>query len=300
VSSSSAEDQFLYRENGEDFVRIPISCLLKLSLAELVGSQNRIPALIRNTAIGLMPRFLNDNTSPETYSFHVVRPFAAKSIGNGLARETAKRFLLSQLLVMYGNRHFDLLGHGQKAMVYFAPHPPVRQRDLKESISDSFYRELFMSPCLSGWNRGEEKHAYMNLCHQVLSRSQLNAVSKLREAGIIANNLVVLPNTSNISLANNGTHVSLGSRRLTEARRQENPAFGAAEEKLVGDLTIKIFEHCHSHRGCRRYCESDARTPFCQPAHKLRLRSGLLPLVGNGKRHTVGQSHSQLGDSHGA
>lgn len=100
-----------------------------------------------------------------------------------------------------------------------------------------------MSPCLSGWDDGESKHAYMNLCHQVLTRSQLNAVSKLREAGIIVNNLVVLPNLSNTSLANNGTHVSLGSRMLSDAMRSGDTDFGAREEKLIGDLTIKIVEH---------------------------------------------------------
>ena len=50
-----------------------------------------------------------------------------------------------------------------------------------------------MSPCLSGWSNGEAKYQYMHLCHQVLSRSQLNAVAKLREAGIITNDLIVLP-----------------------------------------------------------------------------------------------------------
>ena len=109
---------------------------------------------------------------------------------------------------MYANRRLGLLDGGQRAMIYFAPHPPVRQKQLNDCISDAFYRELFMSPCLSGWDDGEAKHAYMSLCHQVLSRSQLNAVAKLREAGIVVNNLVVLPNLSNISLANNGSHVS--------------------------------------------------------------------------------------------
>ncbi|MBK7599411.1 MAG: hypothetical protein IPJ07_13170 [Acidobacteria bacterium] len=151
--------------------------------------------------------------------------------------------MLSQLLVMYANRRLGLGESGQQAMVYFAPHPPVRQKQLNDCISDAFYRDLFMSPCLSGWDNGEAKHDYMKLCHQVLSRSQLNAVAKLREAGIIANNLVVLPELSNISLANNGTHVSLGSRKLTEAMRAGHPGFGCAEEKLIGDLTIKIVEH---------------------------------------------------------
>jgi hypothetical protein len=57
-----------------------------------------------------------------------------------------------------------------------------------------------MNPCLSGWERGEDKYRYMHLCHRVLSRSQFNAVLKLREAGINTSNLVSLPNLSNISL----------------------------------------------------------------------------------------------------
>ncbi|MDY0190883.1 MAG: hypothetical protein RBR22_09140 [Desulfuromonas sp.] len=100
-----------------------------------------------------------------------------------------------------------------------------------------------MSPCLSGWDRGEDKHQYMHLCHQVLSRSQLNAVAKLREAGIINTNLVVLPNMSNISLANNGAHISLGSNILSTYRQQDSTLFGAREEKYCGDLSIKMQEH---------------------------------------------------------
>src|SRR5262249_41561223 len=110
-------------------------------------------------------------------------------------------------------------------------------------ISDAYYRELFMSPCLSGWDRGEDKRDYMSLCHQVLSRSHLNAVAKLREAGIITRNLVVLPNTSNISLANNGIHISLGSRRLAERLQDPASGFTRQHEKCLGDLAIKIIEH---------------------------------------------------------
>lgn len=235
--------RFITREEGETIIRIPVSYLLKLALAEVLGSQPDLPQAISSTGVRVMSHFLNDNTSPETFSFQITLLEPEKGLGLSLAREKAKRFLLSQLLVMYANRRLGLQASGQRAMIYFAPHPPVRQKQLNDSISDAFYRELFMSPCLSGWDDGESKHAYMNLCHQALSRSQLNAVAKLREAGIIANNLVVLPSVSNISLANNGSHISLGSRKLTEAMRYGAPAFGAAEEKLIGDLAIKIIEH---------------------------------------------------------
>lgn len=228
--------------DGEKLLRLPISYLLKLSLADIIGSQ-RLPAPIEQTGKRLMGHYLNDNTSPETFSFHVVPLDTQGGMGRALARETSKRFLFTQLLVMYANESFGLKESGQRAMVYFAPHPPVRQKELNEHVADAFYRELFMSPCLSGWDRGEDKHRYMQLCHQVLSRSQLNAVAKLREAGIISNNLVVLPNVSNVSLANNGTHVSLGSQRL--GRLLADPASGFAQphEKYLGDLTIKMTEH---------------------------------------------------------
>lgn len=235
--------KFHLRQQGEEFLRLPVSYLLKLSLADCLGAEERLPEAVRATGVRLMGHFLNDNTSPETYSFHTCRLTRRTGRGRSLARETARRYLFSQLLAAYANRAFELRRRGQEAVVFSSPHPPVRQRDLNDCISDSFYRELFMSPCLSGWDRGEAKRDYMALCHQTLSRSQLNAVAKLREAGIITRNLVVLPNTSNISLANNGTHVSLGSRKLGELLSGPGSGFGAAEEKRLGDLVIKIAEH---------------------------------------------------------
>jgi len=239
---SDAGRFFLTGSKGEQLLRLPVSYLLKLSLADLVGSQ-RLPAVLEATGRRLMGHYLNDNTSPETFSFQVVTLTGQGRMGRALARETSKRYLFTQLLVMYANESFGLRESGQKAMVYFAPHPPVRQKELNDRVADAFYRELFMSPCLSGWDRGEEKHRYMQLCHQVLSRSQLNAVAKLREAGIITNNLVVLPNVSNVSLANNGTHVSLGSRKLGRLLGDPASGFTQAHEKYLGDLTIKMAEH---------------------------------------------------------
>ncbi len=235
--------RFIYRNgDGEEHLRLPISYLLKLALADHLGSGMH-PPLIVETGERLMGHYLNDNTSPETFSFHVVPLRPERGMGKALAAETAKRYLFTQLLVMYANKSFGIRECGQEAQVYFAPHPPIRQQELNKHISDAFYRELFMSPCLSGWERGEEKYRYMQLCHKVLSRSQLNAVAKLREAGIITNNLVVLPNLSNASLANNGTHISIGSRRLGAALADPASGFTPLHEKHLGDLVIKLTEH---------------------------------------------------------
>jgi hypothetical protein len=236
--------RFMFRNAaGEEMLRLPISYLIKLALADLVGSQQILPDIIRKTGIRLMEHYLNDNTSPETFSFNVVSLTPKTGMGRAIAKETAIRFLMTQLLVMYANQAFGLDERGQQAMVYFAPHPPIRQTELNDHVSDSFYRDLFMSPCLSGWDKGEDKFRYMQLCHQVLSRSQLNAVAKLRDSGINFTNLVVLPNLSNVSLANNGTHISIGSRRLSQALADSSSGFGAVQEKLFGDLAIKISEH---------------------------------------------------------
>ncbi len=235
-------DRFVLLENGEPFVRIPMSYLLKLALADVAGEPDT-PPLVRTISRRYMGHFLNDNTSPETFSFYPVPLEPSVGMGKGIADETLTRFLLCQALGAYANQKFGLAATGQEAMIYFAPNPPIRQKNLNELIPDAFYRELFMSPCLSGWDRGEDKYQYMNLCHQVLSRSQLNAVKKLREADIINNNLVVLPNTSNISLANNGTHISLGSRKLTALLKAGDPRFTPTDEKYLGDLSIKIIEH---------------------------------------------------------
>ena len=234
--------RFLVVERGIEYARVPISYLLKLALADAVASLPERPESVRRTGRRLLGHFLSDNTSPETCSFNVVSLAPQAGGGRALARESARRFLLTQLLLAYANRRYELEATGQKATACHAPTPPVRQRELNDLISDAFYRELFMNPCLSGWDRGEEKSAYMGLCHEVLSRSQLNGVKKLRDAGIILNNLVVMPSTSNLSLANNGVHVSIGSKRLGQLAGSE-AGFGAAGEKYFGDLAIKIVEH---------------------------------------------------------
>ena len=81
----------------------------------------------------------------------------------------------------------------------------------------------------------------MGLCHRTLSRSQLNTIAKLKEAGIIVNNLVVLPNTSS---------TSPGQQRHPHHSGEPGaqsllPGTGwrARFEKYFGDLVIKIVEH---------------------------------------------------------
>ncbi len=234
--------RFYCRMGGEKALRVPISYLLKLALAD-VSTATDAPALVAETGSSLLNHFLNDNTSPEVTSFSPVVMSPETGMGQALVRESSRRYMLSQLLVQYANRKFGLKASHQEALLYASPQPPLRQKRLNELVSDAFYRELFMSPCLSGWDCGEEKHAYMALCHQVLSRSQLNAVAKLKEAGIITNNLIVLPNTSNTCLANNGTHISLGSQKLGSLMADAGSGFGPAEEKSLGDLTLKIMEH---------------------------------------------------------
>jgi hypothetical protein len=235
-------ENFFLEERGVRHLRIPISYLLKLALAQIIGGPE-VPDMIRSAGEHMLTCLLNDNTSPETHSFAPERRHSGQRLGTVIAHETLLRYLMTHLLLQFANREFQLEENGQKALVYFCPHPPIRQKQLNGLISDSFYRHLFMSPCLSGWDQGEVKHRYMALCHMVLSRSQLNTLAKLKESGIINRNLVVLPSTSNICLANNGIHLSLGSRRLTGLLKNGGTDYTAVDEKYYGDLVIKICEH---------------------------------------------------------
>jgi len=234
---------FVRDERAGEMLRAPVSYLLKLSLAQALGAAPALSRAIQRTGQRLMDHYINDNASPEILSFYVVRGATQPRLGAALARESARRFLFTELLVQYADRAWALCDAGQRPLVYFSPHVPLRQRQINEGVSDAFYRDLFCSPCLSGWERGEEKHRYMQLCHEVLSRSHLNAVVKLRDAGIVTSNLVVLPNTSNASLSNNGVHVSLGSERLRQALADPASGFDARHEKYLSDLVIKIAEH---------------------------------------------------------
>lgn len=234
--------RFYCQHKGVKTLRLPVNYLLKLSLANVLSSKENYPPGLGKTGKRLLDHFISDNTSPEVLSFTIPKARDEK-IGALAARETARTLFFCQLLIQYANKSFGLEESGQKCHIYSAPHAPMRQKQLNDVVPDGFYRQLFISPCLSGWNKGEEKYRYMELCHKILSRSQLNTVGKLKDAGIITNNLIVLPNTSNTCLANNGTHVSLGSQLLSTLAGIGGDCFTPDIEKCYGDLVIKVVEH---------------------------------------------------------
>ncbi len=235
--------RFLFTNNGEEWLRIPVSYLLKLSLGEVVSRPEHNYPFFHAVGKRLMCHFISDNISPEITSFTISKGDEGTLPGAALAQEGSKRFFFIHLLLQYAEKRYQLDRLGQKVHLYFAPSPPERQKQLNAIIPDGVYRELFLNPCLSGWPRGEEKRTYMALCHRTLSRSRLNTIAKLKEAGILTNNLVVLPNTSSTALANNGTHITLASRDLTAcyARTLGYPYQNG--EKYFGDLIIKLMEH---------------------------------------------------------
>jgi hypothetical protein len=239
----SDHTRFFVREGGDNYIRVPTSYLLKLALIQFTGSDESLPRRITDAAVGMTGIFTNDNSSPEILSAYVAPLGAAGRVGVDVAEENAKRFLLSHLLMLYAEKAMGLGESGQKPLIYFSPHAPVRQAELADHVSDAFYRELYVNPCLSGFADGEQKGRYMGVCHEVLSRSALHALKGLRDAEIITRNLIVLPQNSTASLSNNGVHISLGSTLLTQARAADTSGFGAAEEKYHGDLVIKIVEH---------------------------------------------------------
>ena len=145
---------FVFEKNGENQVRVPVSYLLKLALADAVGNDFGVPEPVKNWGKKMLAHFSNDNSSPELFSFYPVKSDSSKGVGEKLAAETLLRFLLTQALVAYAGQKFELNENGQKVKVFFSATPPGDQKRLNDVISDAFYRELFMSPCLSGWDRG--------------------------------------------------------------------------------------------------------------------------------------------------
>ncbi len=85
--------QFRFVRAGEPMIRIPVSYLLKLSLADVIGSAPLTHPRIKKTGEQMLAHFLNDNTSPEIFSFHPVRSGGgSRGIGRTLATETLIRF----------------------------------------------------------------------------------------------------------------------------------------------------------------------------------------------------------------
>lgn len=233
---------FFVNKDKEQKIRIPVSYLFRLALGEVVACEKLHPEL-KNVCENIMTCYLNDNTSPETHSFYLSDSVDERDIGKSVAGENAKRFLMTQAITEYANLKLGLIDSGQHLTVYKSPLTPQNQKFLNKLIPDSLYRELFMSPCIFGWEDGEEKSRYMHTCHNTLSRSKLNTIPKLKDAGIIKNNLMILPDTSSTSLTNNGIHVSLGSKLITKKLQQADPLFRNYHEKYYGDLAIKITEH---------------------------------------------------------
>lgn len=226
-------------KNGAKILRIPVSYLLKLALADAMSCPPTLEDSIRQVGTRIQQCYLNDNVSPEILSYYVSTPTRNQRLGKLVAREAGLRYLLTQLLVAWANGPLGLRESGQEVVVYCSARPPVLQQRFSECLPDTFYRELFTSPCLSGWDVGEDKQQYMRSCHEILSRSRWHAITKLRDSGAIHTDLVVLPKLCDASLANNGVHVTLGSRMLGELFADDR----LEEEKWIGDLTTKIVEH---------------------------------------------------------
>ncbi len=72
--------RFVLTIGGIEYLRLPVSYLLKLSLAHAISKKN-IDPLIRDAGEKMMGHFLNDNTSPVTHSFCPVPMTPAYQMG---------------------------------------------------------------------------------------------------------------------------------------------------------------------------------------------------------------------------
>src|SRR5262249_2283825 len=113
--SRTDRDKFVFGTNWGEWIRVPISYLVKLALADFVGRQTALPLKIKETALDLLPHFSNDLTSPETFSFHVIDGTCDPRVGVGVVREMSLRFLFTHLLIEWANKVLNLEAMGQQA-----------------------------------------------------------------------------------------------------------------------------------------------------------------------------------------
>src|SRR5262245_52723994 len=78
---------FCFTTGREERIRVPVSYLVKLALADAIDRETSVPNVVRLTGLRAMSNFLNDNTSPETSSLHVVSLRYPGQKGLALARE---------------------------------------------------------------------------------------------------------------------------------------------------------------------------------------------------------------------
>ena len=96
-NSRTDVDRFVFHEKGETHIRVPVSYLLKLALADAVGQSRHLPETIQKAGYRLLNYFTNDNTSPEIHSFYIAPLWPVNGMGMAIARETSKRRIRSQI-----------------------------------------------------------------------------------------------------------------------------------------------------------------------------------------------------------
>lgn len=117
---------FVFEKNGENQVRVPVSYLLKLALADAIGDHNGVPEPVKAWGEKMLTHFSNDNSSPELFSFYPVKSDGSGRLGEKLAAETLLRFLLTQALVAYAGHtrnlfeHFNVVFTGETKKVAYA------------------------------------------------------------------------------------------------------------------------------------------------------------------------------------
>jgi len=125
---------------GSPWLRVPISYLLKLSLADVLGTTDNLPADARLAGRRVMEHLLNDNTSPRPSRFTSFRCAPSGGSAGPVARESAKRFLLMQLLCQYATS-ISPFRPTDNARSCISPRMlrPVRKLSTT-CIADAFYR----------------------------------------------------------------------------------------------------------------------------------------------------------------
>ena len=77
--------KYLVKKNADTSVRIPVSYLHKLALADVLGAEANLPSALAGVGTELLSRFTNDNTAPEQLSSYIIPLKRERGMGRAVA-----------------------------------------------------------------------------------------------------------------------------------------------------------------------------------------------------------------------
>ena len=159
-----------------------------------------------------------------------------------MAREAARRFLFTSLLISWANRRFGLLESGQRALVYHAPVPSVHQEELSSCTLRLVLSRALHEPVPLGMERWRSE---VSVHAPVPSGAEPQPAERRRQAARGRHHRQRSDRAAQPLEREPGEqrHSHQHGQPLARPRSCDVAGFVPEDEKRLGDLAIKIYEH---------------------------------------------------------